>query len=127
VNEVRALLEKEIIRLAVANRKPKDIKAIQQALAARNKAIGNNDYEGCKEADINFHTAIAKAGGNSVLADLYETFTHSIRSFFHHRDTNGDISSFAATTKLHEQLLAAIEAQNEKKALTINSQILANK
>jgi DNA-binding FadR family transcriptional regulator len=127
VNEVRTLLEQEIIRLAVTNRKAKDIKTMQQALTARGKAIDAGDYETCKEADINFHTAIAKASGNSVLADLYETFTHSIRSFFHHRDVDGDINVFAGTTKLHEQLFAAIESQNEKKALSINSQILANK
>jgi len=119
VNEVTVLLAKETVRLAAVNRKEKEVKALTQALNERTKAISAAAYEAAKEADIRFHSIIAKASGNTILADLYEAFVQSMRN----RDKSQNVSFFQSAQKTLEQLLAAIQAQNEKKAATIISQL----
>ncbi|PZF72780.1 FadR/GntR family transcriptional regulator [Taibaiella soli] len=119
INEVSTLLAKETARLATINRKEKDVKALVQTLGERAKAIGAAEYDAAKEADVRFHSIIAKTSGNTVMADLYETFTQSIRN----RDKSQNVSFFQSTQKLLEQLLTAIQSQNEKKAATIISQL----
>lgn len=119
LSEVTTLLAKETVRLAAANRKEKEVKALTQALNERMKAIDAADHEAAKEADIRFHSIIAKASGNTILADLYETFTQSMRN----RSKAQNVSSFRSAQKALEQLLTAIQTQNEKKAVTIISQL----
>ncbi|MEX6691285.1 FadR/GntR family transcriptional regulator [Danxiaibacter flavus] len=125
VNDVRFLLEKEIIRLATSNRTIKDIKTMRKALDDRTAALYKNDYEACADADIRLHTAIASASHNSVLADLYKTFTHTIRDFFNKRGS-ADISKFAATHVLHVQLTDAIINKDAKAATLITETLLKN-
>ncbi len=125
VNDVRFLLEKEIIRLATSNRTTKDIKAMRKALDDRAAALYQNDYEACADADIRLHTAIASASHNSVLADLYKAFTFTIRDFFNKRGTT-DISKFAATHVLHVQLTDAIVNKDAKAATLLTETLLKN-
>lgn len=126
VNDVRILLEKEIVRLAALHRTAKDLKQIKAALAGRRHYIFENRYDACAEEDIRFHIAIAMASHNSVLTDLYGTFTHTIRNFFSKRDAARDVSWFMYTHDWHEQLLAAIEARNAEEAMRITVIILEN-
>jgi DNA-binding FadR family transcriptional regulator len=125
VNDVRFLLEKEIIRLAVIHRTIKDVKAMQKALNERSTALYNNNYEECANADIRLHMAIASASHNSILADLYNTFTLTIRDFFNKRGA-ADITKFAATHVLHVQLTEAIVNKDEKTATLITETLLKN-
>lgn len=122
VNEVGSLLAKETVRLAVVNRKEKDLKTLAQSVAERAKAIDAADYDAAKDADIRIHATIAKASGNTVMADLYEVFIQSIRN----RNKGRDVAVFQFTQKLHEQLLTAIQSQNEKKAVSIIAQLSEN-
>jgi len=125
INQVRALLEQEIVRLASKNRTESDLKSISDALEKRKSAIEKESRTDCANADIAFHLAIARASGNHVLSDLYESFTVIIRDFFAKRATSG-IAHFAMSHHLHEALFDAIKAGNPEAALSITNTILNN-
>ncbi|MEH3113935.1 FadR/GntR family transcriptional regulator [Pedobacter terrae] len=125
INQVRALLEQEIVRLATKNRTESDLEAIIEALEKRKSAIEKESRTECTDADIAFHLAIARAAGNRVLSDLYESFTVIIRDFFTKRAPSG-ITHFAMSHHLHEALFDAIKAGNTDSALSITTTILNN-
>lgn len=125
VNAVRALLEIEILKLALQNHKEKNLGLMAKSLEKRKLAIQAEQREDCVNADIEFHMAIAHASANSVLADLYQSFTSIIRDFFSKREPKG-ISHFAMSHHLHEQLYNAIKDKNSTIALETLSTILNN-
>lgn len=125
LNQVRVLLEYEIIRLAVTHRTQKNIRDMKHALDARIKAIDAKDYTASIDADIVFHTTLATASHNSVLADLYASFTHVLRNSFQQRDA-GSVVQFRKTHALHERLLQAIADKRESVAIECLDALLQN-
>jgi DNA-binding FadR family transcriptional regulator len=125
INQVRALLEQEIVRLATQNRNESDLESINDALENRKRAIEQELRTECTNADIEFHLAIAHASGNRVLADLYESFTVIIRDFFAKRAPSG-ITHFAMSHHLHQALFDAIREGNTESAKAITTTILNN-
>jgi DNA-binding FadR family transcriptional regulator len=125
VNAVRKLLEFEILRLAVQNHTPGDLQKMGESLDSRIKAIREENHEACVNADLNFHLAIAYASCNSVLADLYKSFTTTIRDFFVKREPMG-LSHFALSQHLHEQLFKYIKGKKSKLAQQVMQEILDN-
>jgi DNA-binding FadR family transcriptional regulator len=125
INAVRKLLEKEIVSLAAQNRSADDLKKMNNWLDKRRAAIGNEDRTACMDADIGFHLAMASASGNTVLADLYESFTNIIRGFFNSREPAG-LSRFALSHHLHQTLLRAIENNDPLNAQEVLQQIIDN-
>ncbi|WP_343523876.1 FadR/GntR family transcriptional regulator [Pedobacter sp.] len=125
INQVRALLEQEIVHLATQNRSDSDLNAIGQALEKRKLAIESESRTACINADIEFHLAIAGACGNRVLNDLYESFTLIIRDFFAKRAPSG-IAHFAMSHHLHLALFDAIKNRDADMARQIITTILNN-
>lgn len=124
LDEVRQLLEMKIAEKAAANRTADDLKEIRHWLAARKKAANENLLFESVEADIRFHTAIAVASKNEILADLYKTFSLQIKKEFLTIFT--DTSDFRETQNLHEQLLKSIEAKDSKKAWNTAAKIIGH-
>lgn len=125
INNVRALLETEIVRLAALHKTPEDLAIISQWLTKRRKAIDHQQAKECADADIAFHLALANASGNAVLADLYKGFTVVIRDFFDKRDAS-TVRWFEASHTLHEALFTAIQNTKPDIAVAVLQQILAN-
>jgi len=125
INAVRRLLEEEIIRLASDFHTADDLAEMEKQLIRRKQAILTEDRTTCTNADISFHLAIAKASGNSVLADLYQSFTQTIHSFFSQRELQG-VNHFAMSHHLHDDLFNAIKAKKKKQAVEIITYILNN-
>ncbi|WP_406825595.1 FadR/GntR family transcriptional regulator [Pedobacter sp. KACC 23697] len=125
INQVRALLEQEIVHLATKNRTESDLETISKTLEKRKSAIQSESRTECANADIAFHLAIAHASGNHVLRDLYESFTVIIRDFFAKRAPSG-ITHFAMSHHLHEALFEAINNRNADAAREIIKTILNN-
>ncbi len=123
VNQVRSLLEIEIARLAAQFRDEQDLEHIGSALADRLQAIQSENYEAAADADIRFHKSIALASHNSVLADLYQTFTAVIRESFSQRE-KPHVQQFQQTHHLHADLLTAIRKQDVSAATRVVTQIL---
>ena len=125
INSVRKLLEEEIVKLAVEHHTAEQLQEMEHQLALRKQAIADEDRQQCANADIAFHTAIAKASSNKVLLNLYQHFTHTIRSFFSKRELQG-VGHFAMSHHLHEDLYKAIKGKRKKQALDIIKYILDN-
>lgn len=125
INQVRRMLDYEIVKLAAENHTKEDLHQLKALLEQRKKAILEQQYQQCMEADIAFHIAVAKASGNNVLADLFRSFTTVIRDFFTKRDTQS-ISHFAISHHLHEQLYKAIKSGNAKLSRQVMEDILDN-
>jgi DNA-binding FadR family transcriptional regulator len=125
INAVRKLLEEEMVRLAAKNHTAKDLEDMKLCLENRRLAILTEQRQACVDADIAFHTAIARASSNHVLADLYQSFTSIIRDFFSKREVQG-ISHFAMSHYLHEQLFEAIKSKKEKSAQQVLDKIIEN-
>jgi DNA-binding FadR family transcriptional regulator len=124
LDEVRQLIEMKIAEKAAANRTEEDLKEIRKWLAARKKAATDNLLGECIDADIRFHTAIAVASKNEVLADLYKTLTIQIKNWF--LTIYSDATDFRKTQQLHQQLLKAIEAGDAKKAWNTAAKIIGH-
>ena len=125
VNHVRQLLEVEIVQLAVSHRTPADLETMDSLLQERWEAIVTDNYEACADADIRFHKAVAGASHNSVLADLYQTFSNAIMRTFQQRE-KPHVSQFQRTHALHVQLAEAIRTQQAELAIKIVRAILEN-
>ncbi|WP_343691371.1 FCD domain-containing protein [Chitinophaga sp.] len=123
VNQVRSLLEIEIAKLAAQFRDEQDLEHISAALADRSLAIQSSHYEAAADADIRFHKSVALASHNSVLADLYQTFTTVIRESFSQRE-KPHVQQFQQTHQLHADLLTAIKNQDAAAATKVVTQIL---
>ena len=123
VNQVRALLEIEIAQLAARHRDEQDLAIIQDTLEERWQALQTDNWEAAADADIRFHKSIAHASHNSVLADLYQTFTTVIRESFSQRD-KPHVQQFLQTHQLHADLLDAIRKQDARAAEQTVRQIL---
>jgi DNA-binding FadR family transcriptional regulator len=123
INTVRALFEKEIVRLACSNHSDDDVRQLYHYLEQRQKAIETNQQKKCADADISFHICLARASGNKVLAELYENFSTVIRKFFRKRDQD-NIGHFKNSQPLHEELAAAVAANNPLSAAQLLQRIL---
>jgi len=125
INAVRRLLEEELVKLAADRATSEDLEAIEKHLEQRRKAILEEDLQACTNADIAFHLQIASASHNTVLADLYRSFTATMRQFFLKREVKG-IGHFAISHHLHQALFAAIQHKKKKQAITLIKDILDN-
>jgi DNA-binding FadR family transcriptional regulator len=114
LNEVRQLLELKIAQKAALNRSDTDIVKMDECLKRRKETAMGDDIAACIQADIDFHTSIAEASGNSILSDLYKTVATHLKKRFSEIFTNTD--TFKSTQQLHKNLLNSIIAKDGQKA-----------
>lgn len=114
LNEVRQLLEIKIAQKAALHRTEKDIEKMQRFLQLRKDMAAANKVDECIQADIDFHTSIAEASQNSILADLYRTVAQHLKKFF--VTSYSTTQSFIDTQQLHKNLLKSIIDRNPEKA-----------
>lgn len=114
LNEIRELFEMKIAEKAALNRTAKDVEIIKQHLADRKLYADLGEVQACIDADIKFHSAIAEASKNEILADLFKSVSLHLKTTFTQLHT--DTEDFKQTHHLHQQLLDSIVAQDAKKA-----------
>ncbi|MDR6878984.1 FadR/GntR family transcriptional regulator [Bacillus sp. 3255] len=78
VYEVRRMLELEISRLAAERRDEHDLEQMRSALDQRLEALEKGDMNTYLNFDVKFHLSIAVASKNSVVVDLYRSFTSAL-------------------------------------------------
>ncbi len=81
LDEVRNVLEMQIVKKAAARHTEKDIRQIKLMLDKRNAVALSGTLEECVQTDIDFHMSIARAAGNPILADLYQTFALQLKNW----------------------------------------------
>lgn len=77
VIEARIAIETEAASLAAARRTPSDIRAIRRALALRSEH--RSDIDAHVDTDTAFHRAIVAAAHNTILLDVFDSFTPRLR------------------------------------------------
>lgn len=109
--EVRASLERDAARYAALRRSDEDVAGLRAALAVRDGAWADGqDPEAFVEADVRFHRAVAAAAGNSVLAELYDQFSDSLRASLTSVISAPLPDSVRHQVAEHEAIVDAIEA-----------------
>ncbi len=106
LDEVRKLLEQKIAEKAALYRTEADIEKMRQCLDKRAEMSAANDIMECIKADIAFHSAIAAAAQNSIMADLYNTVAQHLLQHFAVIHTT--TKPFTETQHWHGQLLQSI-------------------
>jgi len=122
LDEVRHLLEMKIAEKAALNHTREDLRQMQLHLDKRRLSAEQGSVEGCIQADIDFHLSVAKASGNEILADLYQSFAMHLKSWF--AQIYPDTAVFKETMELHENLYLSIKARAGKKAWEAAAKIL---
>lgn len=122
LDEVRHLLEMKIAEKAALNHTAADLAEMQAHLDKRRQAAHAGVIEDCIQADIDFHLSIAKASGNEILSDLYQSFAMHLKSWF--AQIYPDTAIFHETFQLHEDLYQRIKSGDGKRAWEAAAKIL---
>ncbi|MFJ7974701.1 FadR/GntR family transcriptional regulator [Peribacillus sp. JNUCC 23] len=115
VYEARAMLDQEVAKLAARRRTDEDLLHIKTCLDQRYKALQQGNYATYVDADIDFHLAIAKASGNQVLYNLYQSFIPVLRKILSSLIVH--VTNYNDNSEIHEDLFQAILAQDEEEAI----------
>ena len=105
--EVRALLEHRGSRRAATHATAQDVARLRELLEQRDAARAADDLRAFVEADFAFHRAVVIAGGNPLLAELYQHLGPVIASTIN--DTAA-LHEDRAVHDLHHRLVDAIAA-----------------
>ncbi len=120
-NEVRRVLELEMARLAALRRTEDDLARMRDHLARREQERERGNLQAFIDADVAFHTAIARATQNALLADLYHGFAITLRP------TLPDVTLLAGSqSELHHELLDSIAQQQPERAAAATERLLGN-
>jgi len=114
IREVRRIIEVETARLAASNRTDLDLETMRDCLARKKAAMAGGDTHGYVAADIAFHSAVAAASGNSLLADLYRSFCMVFQDFLDHLIADVGVNRFQ--DHIHNGLLDAIISKDAEAA-----------
>ncbi|WP_300162934.1 FadR/GntR family transcriptional regulator [Solidesulfovibrio sp.] len=115
IREVRRIIEVETARLAAKNRSQADITAMREHLEHKRVAMSVGDTHGYVEADIAFHSAVAAASGNSLLADLYRSFCMVFQDFLDSLIADRGVNQYQ--DRIHTGLVDAIADRDADKAV----------
>jgi DNA-binding FadR family transcriptional regulator len=122
VYEVRRVLELECTRLAALRRDEHDLLLLQQALQQRRALLAPGQEVAFIEADLAFHTGIARASKNTVLNDLYQAFIQV------HRESWAQANEVPGLNRqgqdLHEQIAEAIARRDSELAQDLTRRML---
>ena len=114
VYEVRHILELEIAKLAALRRTDDDLVHMRESLNKRREARRIDDKCAYVDSDLAFHLAVAAASKNSVLADLYLSFSNALRDALDKLISDREL--YQNQISIHEQLLEAIERKDGQAA-----------
>lgn len=107
VADVRQHLEVPSVRLAAAHRSEKDLTELSD-IVRRQKTASVDDPE-IPDLDRQFHTLIAQASGNRVLASFVATLHHATEPV-HYLDLSPEVGR--ETVRQHAAILRAIKTQD---------------
>lgn len=108
VHEARLVIEAEVARAAAGRIEAATIALLRQSIAAQHAAV--DDPVRFLICDREFHTAIYRAGGNAVLADVASDLYSYLLD--HRRRAVSISGSIAVSIADHEAILASLEARD---------------
>ncbi|MFN7002227.1 MAG: Ldh family oxidoreductase [Roseinatronobacter sp.] len=117
LGELRLMLEREALTLAMVRNRPKLIAALEAVLAQMADSLKSGDDARYRMLDLEFHSAVFEASENSYLRKTYMMLAFRIQALRNllSRDAGLNQISFAD----HEGLIAAIKADDRDRALDL--------
>lgn len=116
------ILQRAVTRLAALRRRPADLDAIAERLAAFEAGAARHDSETVNEANYQMHTAIARAAASDYLENAYgRCLTEGLRigyvCFSDHTGVDERLEThLGATMHDHREIYDAIAAQDADRA-----------
>lgn len=111
VLELRAVLEEYASALAAARRTDDDLVQLRRLLDEAEATAETQDTAAAAAVDARFHQAVVSAGGNTLLAELYDTLSIAVTEQI--GATLWPADTAAAHAVLHRRLVEAIAAADE--------------
>src|SRR5262249_50081644 len=112
--EARALIEVQIVGLAVERRRVEDLLPVRRALEGLGSAIAGHDVPALVEHDVAFHVEIARLTGNTVLFGLEQQLMEQVRHYL--MEMRWTPEKFEANKRSHATLFAALVEGDRDKA-----------
>jgi len=123
VAEYRALLEAEAARRACRRLSADDLEDLDQHIARQSDLARLNDFGGFRRADVAFHSRIAEACDNTLLAEQLEYVAYRSQQIVSHAvrvtpDGNDYDKSrgMRATVRRHRQMVGALRSRDAEQA-----------
>ena len=110
--QFRELLEPQIAGLAARNASTEDIRVLENILEKQQKEV--DDIQASNVLDEEFHLALARATGNSVLLQVVELFGHILLKSRH--ESSRSLHRNQLSVKGHKKILTAIKKGDSKAA-----------
>lgn len=120
--EMRQIVEKAAIELAVERATEEDMDAIRAIQAESKRALNNT--ENFVECDFAFHSAVAEAARNSMLFKTVKTMRKMMAEF--NRDLLDSRTFRANVLRQHQAILDALEGRNSVEAVAAMDKHLDN-
>lgn len=117
--EVRMALEIRAASLAAERRISTDLLRLRELIAEMEIGLERNDTSEGERADVEFHMAIVKASGNSLLIQLMESMSDRFNASIRQTRELWFYSEKATASRLlheHQMIFEAIEQQDKKLA-----------
>lgn len=111
--EVRHAFEREAAILAARRRSKEDLDRIRHCLDRCFQAIADKDTEAYVEWDLRFHSSVIMASHNDLLIEMYSNIAEALQEVIESVKSISDQNQYV---DLHEQLLQAIDKQDEELA-----------
>lgn len=118
VFEVRRTFETAIARLAALNRSEADLKKIAKLIKACKEDIARKDFVAFVDHDYALHVAVAAAGKNRLLAELYGSFRQVLKESIGDALENSQLR-LRTVLDIHDNLYAAIRDCDAERAQAI--------
>src|ERR1700689_1397283 len=113
--DVRELLEVQMARLAARSASPGGIARLRAIWHEGQSAVASGETERVVAANNEFHAALARVAGNTVLADLARIVSRRVRWYYRQVAPLRGQESWAE----HRELIDAVEAKDEDRAAEI--------
>jgi DNA-binding FadR family transcriptional regulator len=117
VFEVRRALELEMIRMAAVYRTNAASAAMKDSLEQMRQSLERHDKQAFLDADMEMYRVLAAATRNSILMEIYASFTEALRLALTHVITMPGVMEGCLAN--HEELFEAIVARDADRAQAI--------
>jgi GntR family transcriptional repressor for pyruvate dehydrogenase complex len=115
--EARHALDLAVTKLAIENARPGDIEAMQAIIRQMRAALDGNQLRRYLDLTLQFHIAVARAGGNSVLERLVSELIDIIRPHVWLIERNYTADIREESFRVHRTMADGIAQKDEAMAL----------
>lgn len=115
LHETREFLEAELTALAAQRRNAESLELLSKLVQEGDDATTRGDTATFAKVNASFHSAVASAAGNMVLAELHDQLTLRIQFYF----ASAVSQRFVESAKEHQRIYSAIESGDASQAASL--------